>query len=55
MGVLLMSSSLWIGLALMGTGVFALQWFRDVPVGRMLSRDVGASPTAELVTLPLSC
>jgi len=53
MGVLLMSS-LWIGFALMGTGVFALQWFRDVPVGRMLSRDVWGSLTGdELVTLPL--
>jgi tripartite ATP-independent transporter DctM subunit len=53
MGALLMSS-LWIGFALMGTGVFTLQWFRDMPVDRMLARDVWGSITGdELVTLPL--
>ena len=53
MGALLMSS-LWIGFALMGTGVFTLQWFRDMPVDRMLARDVWGSLTGdELVTLPL--
>lgn len=53
MGVALMSS-LWIGFALMATGIVALEWFRDMPVNRMLARDVWSSVTGdELVTLPL--
>jgi C4-dicarboxylate transporter, DctM subunit len=49
-----LASSLWIGFALMGTGMAALEWFRDVPVGRMVARDVWSSMTGEgLVTLPL--
>jgi tripartite ATP-independent transporter DctM subunit len=49
-----LASSLWIGFALMGTGVAALEWFRDMPVARMLGRDVWSSMTGEgLVTLPL--
>jgi tripartite ATP-independent transporter DctM subunit len=51
---LALASSLWIGFALMGTGMAALEWFRDVPVARMLARDVWSSMTGEgLVTLPL--
>ena len=47
-------SSLWIGFALMATGIVTLEWFRDMPVGRMLARDVWSSITGdELVTLPL--
>jgi len=49
-----LASSLWIGFALMGTGMVALEWFRDVPVARMVARDVWSSMTGEgLVTLPL--
>lgn len=49
-----LASSLWIGFALMGTGMAALEWFRDVPVARMVARDVWSSMTGEgLVTLPL--
>jgi tripartite ATP-independent transporter DctM subunit len=53
MGVALMSS-LWIGFALMATGIASLEWFRDMPVNRMLARDIWSSITGdELVTLPL--
>lgn len=49
-----LASSLWIGFALMGTGLAAIEWFRDMPVARMLGRDVWSSMTGEgLVTLPL--
>jgi tripartite ATP-independent transporter DctM subunit len=49
-----LASSLWIGFALMGTGMAALEWFRDVPVARMVARDVWSSMTGEgLLTLPL--
>jgi tripartite ATP-independent transporter DctM subunit len=49
-----LASSLWIGFALMGTGMAALEVFRDVPVARMLARDVWSSMTSEgLITLPL--
>lgn len=49
-----LASGLWIGFALMGTGMAALEWFRDVPVARMVARDVWSSMTGEgLVTLPL--
>jgi C4-dicarboxylate transporter DctM subunit len=49
-----LASSLWIGFALMGTGLAAIEWYRDMPVARMLGRDVWSSMTGEgLVTLPL--
>lgn len=50
----LLMSSLWIGFALMGTGVIALEYFRDTPIHRMLGQDVWSRITGdELVTLPL--
>ena len=53
MSVLLMSS-LWIGFALMATGVIAIEWYRDMPIHRVLAQDVWARISAdELVTLPL--
>ncbi len=49
-----LASSLWIGFALMATGLVAIEWFRDMPVARMLGRDAWSSMTGEgLVTLPL--
>lgn len=50
----LLMSSLWIGFALMGTGMIALETYRDMPLARVLAQDVWARITGdELVTLPL--
>ncbi|UCE30271.1 MAG: TRAP transporter large permease subunit, partial [Burkholderiales bacterium] len=50
----LLASSLWIGFALMGTGVLAIEWYRDMPIHRLLASDVwGRLNADELVTLPL--
>jgi C4-dicarboxylate transporter DctM subunit len=50
----LLASSLWIGFALMGAGVAALAWFRDLPIERVLAGDLwGRLNADELVTLPL--
>ncbi len=50
----LLMSSVWVGFALMGTGVIALEVFRDMPLHRVLAQDVWARITGdELVTLPL--
>jgi len=52
--LVLLMSSVWIGFALMGTGAIALEYFRDMPLHRVLSQDVWARITGdELVTLPL--
>lgn len=52
--LVLLMSSLWIGFALLGTGLAAIEWFRDMPVHRVLAQDVWARLSAdELVTLPL--
>lgn len=52
--LVLLGSSLWIGLALMGTGLIAIEWFRDMPIHRVLASDVwGRLSTDALVTLPL--
>ena len=40
--------------ALLGTGLLSLEWFRDVPIQRILAQDVWSRLNAdELVTLPL--
>lgn len=50
----LLMSGVWIGFALMATGVISLEYFRDSPVMRQLARDIWGSMTGEeLVTLPL--
>jgi tripartite ATP-independent transporter DctM subunit len=50
----LLMSGVWIGFALMATGVISLEYFRDTPVMRQLARDIWGSMTSEeLVTLPL--
>jgi tripartite ATP-independent transporter DctM subunit len=50
----LLMSGVWIGFALMATGVISLEYFRDSPVMRQLARDIWGSMTSEeLVTLPL--
>ncbi|MBL8385230.1 MAG: TRAP transporter large permease subunit [Burkholderiales bacterium] len=52
--LLLLMSSLWIGFALLGTGIIALEWYRDMPIHRVLAQDVwGRISADELVTLPL--
>lgn len=52
--LVLLMSSLWIGFALLGTGLIAIEWYRDLPIHRVLSQDVWARISAdELVTLPL--
>lgn len=52
--VVLLCSSMWIGFALLGTGLMSLEWFRDVPIQRILAQDVWSRLNAdELVTLPL--
>ena len=52
--MILLMSSLWIGFALFGTGLIALEWYRDMPLHRVLSQDVWGRVSAdELVTLPL--
>lgn len=49
-----LGSGVWIGFALLGTGVIALEWFRDMPIARVLAQDLWARLNAdELVTLPL--
>ena len=52
--VVLLCSSMWIGFALLGTGLLSLEWFRDAPIQRILAQDVWSRLNAdELVTLPL--
>ena len=49
--VVLLCSSMWIGFALLGTGLLSLEWFRDVPIQRILAQDVWSRLNAdELVT-----
>lgn len=51
---LLLGSSLWVGLSLIGIGVVGLELFKQMPVQRLLGQDVWTSLTApELVALPL--
>jgi tripartite ATP-independent transporter DctM subunit len=50
----LLGSGIWIGFALMGTGVLALEAYRDMPIHRLLAGDLwGRLSADELVTLPL--
>lgn len=50
----LLGSSLWVGLSLIGIGVVGLELFKQMPVQRLLGQDVWTSLTApELVALPL--
>ncbi|QKV19114.1 TRAP transporter large permease [Oricola thermophila] len=52
--VLLLGSSLWVGLSLIGIGVIGLDIFKQMPVQRLLGQDVWSSLTSpELVALPL--
>lgn len=50
----LLGSSLWIGFSLMATGLITIEWFRDMPLQRLLANDMwGRLSTDALVTLPL--
>lgn len=50
----MLASGVWIGFALMAAGMISLEYFRDMPVMRLISRDIWGSMTSEeLVTLPL--
>ncbi len=52
--LLLLGSGIWIGLALMGTGVLGLLIFRNMPVDVLLGQIAwNTSTITELVTLPL--
>lgn len=52
--LVLLGSSLWVGLSLIGIGVAGLEIFKQMPVLRLLGQDVWTSLTApELVALPL--
>ena len=37
-----LGSGIWIGFALLGTGVIALEWYRDMPIARVLAQDIWA-------------
>lgn len=51
---LALGGGLWIGFALMGAGILALEFFRNMRVDRFLASDLWGTATAqELVTLPL--
>lgn len=51
---LLLGGGIWVGFALMATGVLALEMFRNMRVDRFLASDLwGTATAAELVTLPL--
>lgn len=50
----LLGSSMWIGFSLMATGLISIEWFRDMPLQRLLANDMwGRLSTDALVTLPL--
>ena len=50
----LLGSSIWVGLSLIGIGVIGLELFKTMPVLRLLGQDVWTSLTSpELVALPL--
>lgn len=52
--LVLLVAGIWIGFALMGTGMISLALFKDIPIDRLIARDVWGSITGdELVTLPL--
>lgn len=52
--LVLLGSSLWVGLSLIGIGVIGLELFKQMPVQRLLGQDVWSSLTSpELVALPL--
>lgn len=49
-----LAGGVWVGVALMSVGIFALEAFRDMRVDRFLAGDIWSSATAvELITLPL--
>lgn len=49
-----LAGGIWVGVALMSIGIFALEAFRDMRVDRFLAGDIWSSSTAvELITLPL--
>lgn len=52
--ILLLGGGVWVGFALMATGVISLSLFHDLPVGKLLAFDLWASlNAAELVALPM--
>ncbi|MBP2551457.1 tripartite ATP-independent transporter DctM subunit [Neorhizobium galegae] len=54
LALVLLGSSVWVGLSLVGIGVMGLEIFKTMPVIRLLGQDVWTSLTSpELVALPL--
>lgn len=52
--IVLLGSSIWVGLSLIGIGVIGLEIFKNMPVIRLLGQDVWTSLTSpEMVALPL--
>jgi tripartite ATP-independent transporter DctM subunit len=52
--IVLLGSSIWVGLSLIGIGVIGLEIFKSMPVIRLLGQDVWTSLTSpEMVALPL--
>ena len=52
--LVLLLSGLWIGFGLLATGMISMAVFKDIPIDRLVARDVWGSITGdELVTLPL--
>ena len=51
---LTLASGVWVGFALMATGIFSLEIFRNTPVDKFLANDIWGSLTSpELTALPL--
>ena len=49
-----LASGVWVGFALMATGIFSLEIFRNMPVDKFLANDIWGSLTSpELTALPL--
>jgi C4-dicarboxylate transporter DctM subunit len=50
----LLSMGVWVAIALAGVGIFTLEWFRNMPVEKLLAQTVSnVSMSPELVALPL--
>ena len=50
----LLGAGLWVGFALLATGIISLELMRDMPIGKLLAFDLWASLNAvELVALPM--
>ena len=52
--VVTLGAGVWVGFALTGVGIFALELYRDMPVMKFLAQDFWTTMTSpELIALPL--